>query len=127
MVGVSLHLSCPNGCREGRFEALNAPLYVDAGGRYAGHDGSHAAYVCAVCASVALDIAAAAAEMHRREDPATSLTCPSCGLEMLPPDDDPLASLLECPGCGTRFALEEGLRRLHGGAPGGGEGSPGNS
>jgi DNA-directed RNA polymerase subunit RPC12/RpoP len=109
------HLACPNNCPEGRFEALNAPMFVDRSGRYAGHDGSQATYVCAVCQSVAVDVAAAAAEMHRRgDDNVVTLVCPSCGLRMLPPEDDPLAMVIECPACETRFEVEEGTRRLHG-------------
>ena len=109
------HLACPNNCPEGRFEALNAPMFVDRSGRYTGHDDSRATYVCAVCQSVAIDVAAAAREMQRRgaETPLT-LTCPSCGTRMLPPLDDPLAALVECPACETRFAIEEGMPTLHG-------------
>jgi hypothetical protein len=33
----------------------------------------------------------------------------------LPPEDDPLASLVECPMCGQRFSPEEGTPHLHGG------------
>jgi hypothetical protein len=110
-----VNLACPNNCPEGRFETLNAPLFVDRNGQYAGHDAGHATYVCAVCQSVAVDVAAAAREMHMREDErVVTLTCPSCGLRMLPPEDDPLASLIECPACETRFGVEEGMRRLHG-------------
>lgn len=108
------HLACPNGCPEGRFEALNAPLLVDSAGRYVGHDDSAATYVCAVCQSVAIDVAAAAREMRRRgEERVVTLTCPSCGLRMLPPEDDPLATVVECPACETRFDVEEGQARLH--------------
>jgi DNA-directed RNA polymerase subunit RPC12/RpoP len=110
------HLACPNNCPEGRFEALNAPMFVDRAGRYAGHDAGRATYVCAVCQSVAVDVAAAAAEMHRRGDEqAITLICPSCGMRLLPPEDDPLAALIECPACETRFEVEEGMPRLHGG------------
>lgn len=108
-------LRCPNGCDDGRFEALNAPLIVDRAGRYLEHEPKQATYVCATCQSVAVDLAGAAREMRmqRAAAPAT-LTCPGCGLEMLPPEDDPLAGLLECPDCGTRFEVEEGMVRLHG-------------
>ncbi len=110
------HLACPNKCPEGRFEALNAVMFVDRSGRYAGHDDSRATYVCAVCQSVALDVAAAAREMQRRgEEPSVTLTCPACGMRLLPPEDDPMATLIECPACETRFEVEEGMRRLHGG------------
>ena len=111
-----LDLQCPNGCPDGLFEALNAPLIVDRGGRYVRHQAHAATYVCAVCQGVAIDIAAAAREMNRviaaeRE----LLRCPVCGLEMLPPEDDPLATTLECPSCEARFTLEEAMTRLHGG------------
>lgn len=107
-------LRCPNGCGVDRFEALNAPLYVDAGGRYLGHDAGQAAYVCTACRGVAIDVAAAAAEMRRREvPPPVALVCPGCATEMLPPEDDPHAPELECPTCGQRFAADEGRPRLH--------------
>lgn len=115
-------LHCPNGCEGGRFEALNAPLFVDRRGRYLGHEDRAATYVCALCQSVAIDIAAAAREMARSGiAPASTLTCPGCGSRMLPPDDDPLADLVECPFCETRFSMEEGMARLHGGSAGTGE------
>ena len=113
-------LTCPTGCAPGRFEALNAPLFVDASGRYVDHDARRAAYVCAECGSVAIDLAAAMSEAETRDGPeAATLVCPACGTEMLPPDDDPLATLVECPACEVRFAVEEGTPRLHGtgGAP----------
>jgi len=117
----SLDLHCPNGCEDGRFEALNAPLIVDRSGRYVSHDDGSATYVCARCQSVAVDLASAAREMQYGEERTlVTLQCPACGLEMLPPEDDPLAALLECPACETRFAVEEGMSRLHGdggGAP----------
>jgi DNA-directed RNA polymerase subunit RPC12/RpoP len=97
-------LACPNNCPEGRFEALNAPMFVDRTGGYAGHDSTRATYVCAVCQSVAVDV-----------DRVVTLTCPSCDLRMLPPEDDPLAAVIECPACETRFEVEEGMPRLHGG------------
>ncbi len=109
------HLACPNNCPEGRFEALNAVMFVDRAGRYAGHDGSRATYVCAVCQCVAVDVAAAAREMRRHGDEqAVTLTCPACGMRMLPPEDDPLAAVIECPACETRFEVEEGTPHLHG-------------
>ena len=72
--------------------------------------------MCLVCQSVAVDVAAAARELHVT-DPVEPLLleCPACGLEMLPPDDDPQAVMLQCPACETRFAIEEGMRRLHSG------------
>jgi DNA-directed RNA polymerase subunit RPC12/RpoP len=116
---VSAHrdLQCPNGCSPARFEALNAPLFVDSRGRYLDHDTRHATYVCATCASVAIDVAAAAREMARDRSAAPlTLICPACAAEMLPPEDDPLATHVECPACGVQFAIEEGLPRLHGGS-----------
>jgi len=108
-------LQCPSGCDDARFEALNAPLIVDRTGRYVSHDASVATYVCARCQSVAVDLAGAAEQMQYAEERAQiTLTCPACGLQMLPPVDDPLAALLECPACETRFAIEEGMTRLHG-------------
>lgn len=90
-------------------------MFVDRGGRYAGHDDSRATYVCAVCQSVAIDVAAAAREMQRQgADRVVTLTCPACGMRMLPPEDDPLAPLIECPACETRFEVEEGIAHLHG-------------
>jgi uncharacterized protein YbaR (Trm112 family) len=41
-------------------------------------------------------------------------------LRLLPPEDDPLASVIECPACETRFEIDEGMPRLHG-EPGNGE------
>ncbi len=112
-------LWCPAQCPEGRFEALNAPLYVGRDGRYLTHDATRATYVCAVCGSVAIDLAAAARAMREQDAPATAtLTCPGCGTVMLPPEDDPMASLVECPECGQRFSPEEGTLRLHGGGLG---------
>jgi uncharacterized protein YbaR (Trm112 family) len=96
-------------------------MYVDRTGRYVGHDSARATYVCAVCQSVAVDVAAAAREMHRRGDERmVTLTCPSCSMRLLPPEDDPLASVIECPACETRFEVEEGMPHLHG-DPGSGE------
>lgn len=109
-------LWCPAQCAEGRFEALNAPLYVGRDGRYLRHDDRRATYVCAVCGGVAIDLAAAARAMREQDLPASpTLTCPACAAVMLPPEDDPFASLVECPECGQRFSVEEGTVRLHGG------------
>ena len=89
-------------------------MFVDRAGRYAGHDAGAATYVCAVCQSVAVDVAAAARELEQRgEERAVVLTCPSCGVQMLPPADDPAAPVIECPACETRFDVEEGIPRLH--------------
>jgi DNA-directed RNA polymerase subunit RPC12/RpoP len=115
-VSGRLQLQCPNGCVPAHFEALNAPLFVDANGRYLEHDSKRATYVCATCASVAVDVAAAARQMVRDRTAAPpTLVCPACATEMLPPDDDPLATHVECPACGVQFAVEEGMPRLHGG------------
>jgi uncharacterized CHY-type Zn-finger protein len=109
-------LRCPNGCDLGRFEALNAPLYVDERRRYLGHDDSRATFVCAQCQAVAVDIAEVAAAMRRdAEAEPQVLVCPHCQTEMLPPLDDELAPFVECPTCETRFAIEEGMPHLHGG------------
>jgi uncharacterized protein YbaR (Trm112 family) len=90
-------------------------VFVDAGGGLVAFDTSSATFVCAACGGVALDVAAVAHEMRRREvvDPPV-LTCPACATEMLAPEDDPLAELLECPVCGQRFTSEEGTPRLLG-------------
>jgi len=112
-------LQCPNGCPERRFEVLNAAVIVDSRGDYLGHDARGATYVCATCQSVAVDVAAAAREMLRERVAAPStLVCPACATKMLPPEDEPLADLLECPACGVHFAVEEGMPRLHGGGTG---------
>jgi len=111
-------LRCPNRCPDGRFEALNAPLIVDGSGRYLEHDASAATYVCVRCRSVVIDVAAAAREMLIDNRSASRvLECPGCGARLLPPEDDPLAPQVECPNCGERFAVEEGMRFLHGGGP----------
>ncbi len=111
----SRDLHCPNGCPEGRFEALNAPLTVDRRGDYVTHDTRKATFVCTTCQSVSVDVAAAAREMSRRGvDPGLTLTCPQCQTVMLPPENDPFAVLVECPACETRFSIEEGLPHLHG-------------
>lgn len=109
-------LECPNHCQGHRFEALNAPLYVDRQGCYVGHDARRVTFVCAACQCVAIDIDAAAEEMRHRPAAASilTLTCPSCATLMLPPDDDPMAPAVECPECGTRFMREEGMPNLHG-------------
>jgi DNA-directed RNA polymerase subunit RPC12/RpoP len=123
---AELNLHCPNGCEGGVFEALNAPVLVDRAGRYLRHRTEAATYVCAVCQSVAVDLASAAREMRRRTQAAPmTLCCPACGLEMLPPEDDPFADLLECPACETRFGIEEGMRSLHGGGRDTGDGDGG--
>ena len=115
-----LELRCPSGCPDGRFEALNAPLIVDRSGRYVEHEADTATYVCVRCQSVAIDVAAAAREMRRQESAQPELlACPVCGLEMLPPEDEPQAALVECPACETRFGIEEGRRFLHGGTSSG--------
>lgn len=113
---AQLDLHCPNGCDGGVFEALNAQLLVDRTGRYLRHRSQGTTYVCAVCESVAVDLASAAREMHRRTQVGQmTLRCPACGLEMLPPEDDAFADIVECPACETRFGIEEGMQSLHGG------------
>ena len=109
-------LQCPNGCPDGTFEALNAPLIVGRDGAYISHDARAATYRCTRCSSVAVDLWAAAREMqHDRSAQPPTLTCPACGTLMLPPADDPLAPFVECPACAQQFAIEEGMPRLHGG------------
>jgi DNA-directed RNA polymerase subunit RPC12/RpoP len=109
-------LQCPNGCAEGTFEALNAPLIVGRDGAYLRHDDSAATYRCTSCSSIAVDVWAAAREMRRdRTAEPPTLKCPACGTLMLPPVDDPLATLVECPACGQQFAVDEGMPHLHGG------------
>src|SRR5579872_1558155 len=109
-----MQLQCPNGCAERRFEALNAPLYVDSAGRYLRHGTKGATYVCATCQSVALDVNAVGQLMRKDQDaPPLVLVCPTCQTQMLPPED-PLSGYVECPACETAFAIEEGLTQLHG-------------
>jgi DNA-directed RNA polymerase subunit RPC12/RpoP len=112
---AALDLRCPSGCEGGEFEQLNARVIVDRSGRYLRHHADAVTYVCATCQSVAIDLAAASREMRRdtTAEP-VPLRCPSCGLQMLPPADEPFAQLLECPACETRFGIEEGMRHLHG-------------
>jgi len=111
-----LDLQCPNGCPDGLFEALNAPMIVDRSGRYVRHGAVAATYVCVACQGVAVDVAAAAREMRRVTSAESAvLRCPVCGLEMLPPEDEPFATELECPTCAARFSVDEAMRRLHGG------------
>ncbi len=102
-------LACPNRCPEGRFEVLGAPVFVDRGGTYAGHDDRRATFRCATCQAVALDLRAVAAAMRResRRSPGEGLRCPGCGSWLLAPEADLLAPLLECPSCGTRFEADE--------------------
>lgn len=113
MAQADLH--CPNGCDDERFEALNAPLFVDRARRYLGHDDSQATFICARCGAVAIDLAEVGRAMQIEQEAATLvLRCPVCETEMLPPGDDDLAPIVECPACESRFAIEEGMPRLHG-------------
>ena len=109
-------LCCPNRCVGALFEAVNAPLVVDAQGAYIGHDDSAATFICAACGSVSVDLSAVAREMRRGDggQAVATLTCPACGVMMLPPEDDPLASRVECPACGLTFAIDDGMPHLHG-------------
>ena len=114
---AQLDLHCPNGCEGAVFELLNGEVFVDRGGAYLRHRAGAATYVCATCQSVAVDLAGVAREMRREATfQPEVLHCPSCEMELLLPEDEPLAALLECPACETRFGVEEGMRRLHGGA-----------
>ena len=109
-------LQCPNHCTGGRYEALNAPLYVDSRRRYLDHDDRRATFVCGECQAVAVDLAEVGRAMRREAEVEPQLlVCPHCATEMLPPLDDELAPYVECPMCETRFAIEEGMPRLHGG------------
>lgn len=112
-----LDLQCPNGCGEGVFEVLNAEVLVDRTGAYLRHRAGAATYVCATCQAVAIDMAGAAREMRREMAVQPEVVhCPTCGIELMLPEDEPLTAVLECPACETRFDVEEGMRRLHGGA-----------
>ena len=114
-----LDLHCPNGCEDGVFEVLNAEVLVDRSGAYLRHRAGGATYVCATCQAVAVDLAGVAREMRRETTVHPEvLHCPSCGLELLPPENEPLTQVLECPACETRFGVEEGMRRLLGGSSG---------
>ena len=117
---AQLDLHCPNGCDDGTFEALNAAMLVDRGGRYVRHRTEAVTYVCIRCQCVAIDLAATGREMERVTPAApATLQCPACGIELLPPEDEPLAAVVECPACETRFGVEEGMPRLFGGGRGG--------
>ena len=108
-------LHCPSNCQSGRFEALNAPVYINRERRYLSHDDSRSTFVCAECGQVAIDLAEVGRAMQRERSAAPLvLRCPVCGTEMLPPADDDLAPLVECPLCQARFSPEEGMPRLHG-------------
>ena len=110
-----LDLHCPNGCEEGVFELLNAEVLVDRSGAYLRHHGGAATYVCATCQAVAIDLAGVAREMRRETTVQPEVVhCPTCGIELLLPEDEPLTEVVECPACETRFGVEEGMRRLHG-------------
>ena len=112
-------LRCPSNCPQGLYEALNATLIVNADGSYAAHDSRESTFLCVNCRGVAIDLAAAAQEMvNDGAADAATLTCPSCRSVMLPPEDDPLAGRVECPECGQRFFIEEGMPRLFGGGAG---------
>ena len=117
-----LELHCPNGCEEGVFELLNAEVLVDRSGAYLRHRGTGATYVCATCQRVAVDIAGVARELRRDTTVQPEvLHCPTCGIELLLPEEDSLSDVLECPACETRFGVEEGMRSLHGGGRAGGD------
>jgi DNA-directed RNA polymerase subunit RPC12/RpoP len=108
-------LQCPNGCTVGRFEALNAPVHVDRARRYLDHDDSRATFVCVQCQAVAVDLGEVSRAMRAEGEASTViLVCPNCGTEMLPPIDDTMSAYVECPACEVRFAIEEGMPRLHG-------------
>ncbi len=111
-----MDLRCPNQCARGLFEVVNATLVVDRDGDYVTHEARRSVYLCIECRGVAVDVAAAARELLSSDEiEQATLTCPVCGTEMLPPEDDPLARLMECPACAHRFTVEEGSAHLHGG------------
>lgn len=112
-----LDLHCPNGCEEGVFELLNAEVLVDRSGAYLRHRSGGAAYVCATCQAIAVDLAGVVREMRRETTVQPEVVhCPACGIELLLPEDEPLTDVLECPACEARFGVEDGMRRLHGGS-----------
>lgn len=108
-------LHCPSNCAGERFEALNARLFVDRERRHVGHEQRQCTYICAECGQVAIDLAAVGRAMQReRHASPLILKCPHCGTEMLPPTEDDMTPVVECPACEGRFSLEEGMPRLHG-------------
>lgn len=111
-------LHCPNGCPEGRFEALGAVVVVDRRSHLVDVATGASTFVCATCRSVAVDLAAVPVEMAGElEVTRQHLVCPACRLEMLPPEEDPLAPVLQCPGCRAHFTPEEGMPHLFGTEP----------
>jgi predicted RNA-binding Zn-ribbon protein involved in translation (DUF1610 family) len=110
------HLICPSGCRDGRFEILGGPVFVDSSGRYLSHQDRVATFRCAECQAVAIDLAAAASAAARdtRYAPAPTLRCPACGSSLLSPEDHDPGADLECPDCGAIFSWEEGSPSLLG-------------
>ncbi|MHB1526613.1 MAG: hypothetical protein ACYCZN_10085 [Candidatus Dormibacteria bacterium] len=125
MAASKRQLVCPYGCLPARFELLGGAVFVDARGSYLEHQDKVASFRCAGCGAVALDLAAAAAAMAReqRSAPATTVTCPACGVVLLPPDDYDAGAEMECPECEGVFSLEEGSPHLLGGFSEGPEGS----
>jgi len=116
MASAKRQLVCPYGCQPARFELLGGAVFVDSSGAYLDHQDQLAAFRCATCGAVALDLVSAAAAMAResRYAPEVSLTCPGCGAVLLPPGDYDEGADMECPECGSVFSLEEGSSRLLG-------------
>lgn len=115
-MAVPRHLVCPNSCPGGTFELLGGRVLVDSAGRCLRHEVEVASFACALCGSVALDLAAAERAL-RRAVPAPleeELTCPGCGVTLLAPTGVDAATDLQCPDCGLFFAPEEGRSRLLG-------------
>ena len=110
------HLVCPSGCRGGRFELLGAAVFVDESGHYLEHRDGEAAFRCAECAAIAIDLAAAARARARDTGyaPPATLRCPACSASLRPPEDHEPGADLECPGCGAIFSWEEGSPSLLG-------------
>ncbi len=116
----SRQLVCPHGCRPQRFELVGGVVFVDPAGAYASHQDGRASFRCEVCQTVAIDLRAAARAMQRerRTSDPEALRCPGCGGWLLAPEDDPLAAVMECPACATRFEREEGMPHLGGSGTG---------
>ncbi|NNM98103.1 MAG: hypothetical protein HKL89_10960 [Candidatus Dormibacteraeota bacterium] len=116
MATAKRQLVCPYGCRPARFELLGGAVFVDSSGSYLDHQDKLAAFRCASCGAVALDLASAAAAMAResRYAPDISITCPACGAVLLPPGDYEVGAEMECPECASVFSMEEGSPHLLG-------------